>query len=380
MFLFVPLLASTSLLQIRGVRHPFLAQYISFDSHFSVFDSLLRCLLVLVFALYCLGLGSYLTKKWAITLPGSFRLGMGLVVSNILLLPLFFLNLFYAPILLLFFFFLTFPAGKGLTSLWTLKSRKIFNNLFGRRLELICLAMPLLVHFLEALMPLSYQESFGDIASNYLKVPMSFAAAHGSVQTPLLAGTIAQFVNFELMNSMFITLANPEVVKIFGFMLFALSFFLLRDFLREVLGSKWATWNSLILLLSPFFIDKFFFSFAHPRVYVLFLSSLALFLTYLGHERAQLKYHLAALVVIGVLAGTNYQGALYALVNLLLILSDRSMWKGHLRHYLSFGALALLLAGIFPLWVYSYQGSPFPALTFFNKALGFQVNADLTNS
>ncbi|MBI4594966.1 MAG: hypothetical protein HY730_01140 [Candidatus Tectomicrobia bacterium] len=357
-----------------------MSQYTSFGAHFSMIDSFLRCLIVMIFALYCFGLGSYLIKKWDLTLPQSFIFGLGIVVFNILLVPLFFLKLFHGAILLLFFFLLSFPAGKGLATPWTLRSEKIDVNVHSRHLELFLIVIPLLFHFLEALMPVSYQESFGDIASNYLKVPMSFAAAHGAVQTPLLAGTIAQFVNFELMSSMLITLANPEIVKIFGFMLFTLSFFMLRDFLKELWGSKWSTWNSLILLISPFFIDKFFFSFAHPRVYVLFLSSLALFLTYIGHKRAELKYHLAALVVIGVLAGTNYQGGLYALINLFLIISDLSMWRGHLRAYLSFGVFALLLTVIFPFWVYLCQGSPFPALTSFNEALGFRVHENLRNS
>ena len=135
-FLFVSIFLITSFLDIRGVRKPFLYQYISFNNYFSYIDAGLKFLLICVFFSYCYGIGNYLLRKIHVLLPTSFIIGIGLVTINIILLPFFFLRLFTVTYLLFLFLLLSIPARLGLNKIkiefWKNYAKWILSVYLGR--------------------------------------------------------------------------------------------------------------------------------------------------------------------------------------------------------------------------------------------------------
>ena len=130
------------------------------------------------------------------------------------------------------------PAGKGLTDAWHERAKNPKFNV--RRILLLSaiIMLPLGLHLLDALTPVDYREAAGDIANNYLRVPMTFAAGHGAVESPLVAGNIASFANYELVSSALVVLTNPEIIKLMGFMVFSLAFFIRICFLCKLFSQR----------------------------------------------------------------------------------------------------------------------------------------------
>lgn len=376
--LFLPILLAEIFLQSQGLRKDFLFEYISFESYFSYFEAFFNLVIIGCFAFICFGLGRFITKLFNIKLPESFNFGVGLIFVNIIFLPFFFLNLLYTPVVLFFFLILSFPGGAGLKDLTD--SEINLNELKKYSWKILLLLIPLGVHLIDSFMPANYTESGGDIAMNYLKLPMHFSQAHGALQNVFLGTKVAALANFEALTSLLVVISNPGIVKLFGFLLFFMTFLMLWDFCFSVLKSPWHFWISFLFLISPYFMDKHLISVAHPRICVVFLSAFSFFLIYLGRFQKDYRYYLLSLLATGLLAGTNYQGMIIAFLNGIFILSDFKAFK---KNYIQFGLgfiIFLLLGSVFSIWVWKYHGSPVPHVPAINKIFNFQLNPAMSNA
>lgn len=387
MLMFKPLVLYTALLlpilifEIKSIRKPFLIDYISFNSYFSFFNSLLEIFFIIVFLIYCFGLGNNLAKKFAFNFPTNFKIGLGLIFINLLLIPLFFLNLFKIEILLLLFFLLSWPATYRLEKSFNLNNLKIgLTKSHFLLITYFLFFLSVVVSFLDALMPVNFLESSGDIANHYLRIPMAFAKAGGVVHNSLLAGSLAGSLNYELISSFLVVLSNPQIIKILGFVLFLTTFFIILEIGQKFLKTTYSLGVALIFLITPFFIDKDHFSFVHPRVYIMFLSTFSLGLICLGYQYRQTKYFWLSLLSLGLLSATNYQGLSLGLIGFILLVPGLWHFKKNWKIHLFFISIFIVLILIFPFWTWFNQDSPFPKSPFLNSLFGFAPKSEMSSA
>lgn len=377
LFLFVPLLLCVVFLIKNDLRHAFLVDYISFNEYFSFTRILPNILFIIFFGIISTGLGFFTSSKLKIRLPLTFNFGIGLVLINFILIPLFFLGLFNPLILLALMAFIAIPASMGLVN--QLKNKKKVNiSLKSLYIWLVFMAIAVF-YLINAILPINFHESFGDIANTYLNLIMSFASVGGIIYTPLLAGPISQFINFEIFSAALVSMTNPDVIKIFGLLLFFMEFLLILDFNSIIIKSKFFFLTACFLLLNIYFINPLFFSFAHPRTYILFLSSLSVFLIFIGKKKQAINYYFLAVLVSGILAITNYLGILLSLINLFFIFFDYRLTLNSWKKIILVILIAFLPFLIFSNWIWRYQGSPFPKSPIFNQIFNLKVNSDMSS-
>jgi len=212
---FVILLTIVFLNVALGRNYPFLSDNTDFGSFFSLDFALLDALLVGVLMPYCHALGKCVAKPFSLCLPGSVATALGVVVLNMLFIPLAFLNLVYVPVLLALFFAIGLLAHREVQHVWEKIGRL---RLGSRRNVLAAMVFMVLLggHVLNAVAPVGFHESLGDMANTYLYVPMSFAYFHGIRFVPRLAGSLADPANHAVLTSTFIVLSNPGIVKLVG--------------------------------------------------------------------------------------------------------------------------------------------------------------------
>lgn len=319
-------------------------------------------------AFYMFGIGRYIAARFKIDLPASYYFGIGVVAFNIILMPLFFARLLYMRHLLILFAILTVPVVSGLKGFLPVRPKKERTTL-ATLLYLSILIFAAFLYLVNSLLPVNFMESVGDVASNYLRLPMFYASTHGNAVNPILGQHTVQSMNFEIVTSAIVAMSNPEMVKVFGFALFMGTYFMLISFCAGHLKGGKFMWASLVLFVSPFFAVDQIFSFAHPRVYLMFLTFFAFSMTFMGHYRKDPKCHYIAIAALGVMSGVNYQGLLAAAVNFIFVLADIRLVRKHLIGYATAVLLSIIIAMIFPVWVYLYQGSPVPEGSAIYKAL-----------
>jgi len=254
-----------------------------FDSYIDYYLIVLISLFIGVLPLFFYSLGKYTSNKFGLVIGFSLNTGIGLVVFNIILLPLFIIKLLYYPIIIIIIFSITLLTHKEVnvaflsmfnnakkqidefavllknmpTSLRNHKNNnqikinekfqeslsvKIFFRSIKRcftteinasrqfmvlrhffsaiLITLIILAF--IVHFLYAISPVNFAESLGDIANSYLDVYMNLAYYHGLKFLPNHAGSLVKFLNFDALESTLIVLSHPQSAKVFGFLIFVL--------------------------------------------------------------------------------------------------------------------------------------------------------------
>lgn len=360
---------------LAGIQKNFIAEYINFNAYFSPINALFYIFLLFVLSIYWLGLGKFILGQFKIHLPISFTISIGLIFFNIAIFPLFFLNLVTKINLFVLFLLLSLIAVKGLFAKNNLEIKIKYQPFF-----VIISIFLFLPQLLNALSPVNFSESYGDIANTYLSISMNFAKSSGAVQNHLLGVALTQFDNFELISSTLIVLSNPEIIKLFGLLLFFLTYWILNDIIRMIF-SKNISWITLLLLTIPFFSSSRDFSFAHPRIYVMFLSSLSLYLILLAKKKKEQSYFLLTFILTAVLIATSYQGLLSGIILIFILLLNINIRNIVINYkkFLPFFIFFLIISLAFPVWISLKQGSPFPLRDNFNKILNLSVNKNFSN-
>lgn len=382
--LFSLFLAVTLLFKLLGKDYIFLAN-VDFNSFFSLPSVILNILFITVLMVYFYGLGKYISNKFELNVTGSVAAGIGVVFFNIILLPLFLTNLIYYFGLIVLFLLLSLLLTNELNNLFKIRPiiTKIRKFLILKSFDLYSTLTWLIIifaftfHFINAISPVNFSESFEDVANSYFDVFMNLAYFHGIKLIPNLAGTLTKFLNFEVITSSIIVLSNPEIVKLFGFSIFALLSIMLYDFCKCCFNGKWEKFALCVFLLCPVFLDDHLFSFAHDRVYFIFLSFLSFVLLFIGLEKKNIKYHYINFFIMGILVGVNQAGVVSATINFVVLFLFSNEWKKHLKIFSLFFIAFFCISSVFPVWNYVHSGSFMPTNTFINKMFNLNVDSDI---
>ncbi|NLO91133.1 MAG: hypothetical protein GX410_03965 [Elusimicrobia bacterium] len=344
-----------------GKRFSMAADSLDFSSHFDWCAALLNVALVLNVLAACFMLGKRLVD--GLRLPGAgfyHHAGLGLLALNVLLLPLFFLNLFYPPVLAaLFITLLVLLRSEAPALRSALRTRPA--------LPLLLFGAAALLHLVNALLPVSYGESLGDAANNTFYVPMLFARNHGAFFAPYLGAILSKFCQYEVLGSALISLSNPGVVKIFGLSLLLLTAVGVKQTLDSDLRGRDGIWAAVLFLTAPALYNDAWFSFAHERAYQLFLTFFVFSCMLKGALEKEARWQYVGLLSAGVLLGVSAGGVFTAMAALMAVLLSPALWRGRVRGYLGAMLGAAALAAVFPVWNYINTGSPAPVLVFLNK-------------
>lgn len=346
---------------LGGKRFSMAADNLDFSSRFDWFAALINIVLVLHVLGACFMLGKRLADGLRLSGAGFYhRIGLGLLALNVLLLPLFFLHLFYPSVLgALLITLLVLLRSEAPAMGSALRTRPV--------LPLLLFGAAALPHVLNALMPVSYGESLGDAANNTFYVPMLFARHHGAFFTPYLGAILSKFCQYEVLGSALIALSNPGVVKIFGLSLLLLTAVGVKQTLDSDLRGRGGIWAAVLFLTATALYNDSWFSFVHERAYQLFLSLFVFSCMLKGALAKEARWQYAGLMASGLLLGVSAGGIFTALAALSAALLSPGLWRGHVRGYLKVMSCAVVLAAVFPAWNYVNTGSPVPVLVFLNK-------------
>ena len=359
---------------VGGWNHARLSDYTDFGSFFSPTGALLSLSLAGIFVVHCWALGAYVARRMGLEAPGSVAAGAGVVAFNLVFLVLGFARLLYAPVLLVVFAAVALLVRRELAGLCQALRRLIL----GRRRAAfwgVLFVVPVGLHLMNAVLPVTFSESFGDVGRYYLPVPMAFAHAHGASFDPGAVGNLARFLNYEALSAPLVVLSNPATVKLLGLALFLIVAWMLHDVADRVLRAPHPVLVSLLFLTVPVFAFDVYFSFAHPRTYVIFLSALALSLLLLAARTGEPKVDGLNLIVMGVLAGTDYAGILSAAIILLILVLLRGRAIIRSRMSVVCGLILLLLAAVWPVWNQAHTGAFFPAQPAISRLLRQQLDS-----
>jgi hypothetical protein len=255
----------------------------NFDSYIDYYLIILITLFIGLLPILFYSLGKYISNKFGLGIGFSLNTGIGLVVFNILLLPLFIIKLLYYPIIIIIIFSITLLTYKEVNTVCvsifnkvkkqvdefavllknvpislrnhknnkqieinenfqeSLSVKKFFTSLkrcfttkidasqqfiilrhFLSAILITLIILAFIVHFLYAISPVNFAESLGDIANSYLDVYMNLAYYHGLKFLPNHAGSLVKFLNFDVLESTLIVLSHPQSAKVFGFLIFVL--------------------------------------------------------------------------------------------------------------------------------------------------------------